>query len=358
MTAWGPSRGVSSRPAELDDRSRRVLGLLVRQYIEHGEPVSSLWLANHAGLGVSSATLRNILSHLEADGYVHQPHTSAGRVPTDQGYRTYVDQLVQTRRPTRPTADVEARLRQAGSVDVLLASVSQEVSRASHQLGFVAAAATDSVALKHIEFVALDDRRILVVLVASDGQVWHKAIAPEETLAPSDLVQAANYLNATFVGRRLDDIREDILASLREDRILYDRLRARALALASQTLDEVDPGPQLFVHGASSLVEGLREAEMSIATLRAVLAMIEEKHRLVRLLAEYVEGPGLTVVIGAEHTIPEFRDCSVVLATHGEGGDAAVVGVIGPRRMRYSRAITAVESLSQATRRVLGDNRN
>src|SRR5688572_2369251 len=167
---------MSTHP-ELPERDRRILGVLVQRYIDDGEPISSLWLASR-GFGVSSATLRNVLSRLEEQGYVRQPHTSAGRVPTDLGYRVYVDQLMGERRASRPAPRIEARLRQAGTVDDLLSHVSQEVSRAAHHVGFAIAPAVDTARLEHLEFVPLDSGRILVVLVSDGGQISHKVIHP------------------------------------------------------------------------------------------------------------------------------------------------------------------------------------
>jgi heat-inducible transcriptional repressor len=334
-----------------------VLSVLVREYIERGEPVSSLWLAEHSGVHVSSATLRNVLARLEEAGYVHQPHTSAGRIPTDMGYRSYVDLLLQSRRPPRLPADVEARVRLFGTFDGLLDTMSQELSRAAHHLAFALAPVDDQIALRHVEFVALDAARVLVVLVAESGQVWHKLLSPADALSPSELTQAANYLNREFAGHRLADIRSEIVVRLHRDRALYHSLAAQALRLASNTLDEVASEARLFVHGASTLVEDASEAasEIPLERLRAVFAMIEEKHRLVSLLNEYVEGPGLTVVIGTEHHVPDLRDFSLVASTHVEGGRVATVGVLGPRRMRYSRAIAAVEGVSQAVGRLIPD---
>ena len=357
MTPPGGFRNPGPRGGHLSDREARVLALLVREYIEHGEPVSSLWLAERNELRVSSATVRNVLARLEEAGYVHQPHTSAGRVPTDLGYRSYVDQLLVCRRPTRPAAEMEAKFRQSGTIDAVLENVSHELARAAHHLAFALAPADDQITLKHIEFVALDAARVLVVLVAGSGQVWHKVVTSGEAPDPTQLAQAANYLNAEFTGLRLGEIRAEIVARMHEDRALYDALVAQALRLAADTLRDVAPESRLFVHGASTLVEDASEAASGIPLerLRAVFAMIEEKHCLVSLLNEYVEGPGLTVVIGAEHHVPDLRDFSLVASTHVEGGRVATVGVLGPRRMRYSRAIAAVEGVSQAVGRLIPD---
>ncbi|MBP1604775.1 MAG: hrcA [Acidobacteria bacterium] len=352
----GDSRPSPPSSKDLPERDRRVLALLVREFIEHGEPVSSLWLAGHSGLGVSSATVRNILSRLEEGGYLVQPHTSAGRAPTDRGYRCYVDLLIEGLKPGRWPGDVEARLRSAGTADDIVASASHEVARISHHLGFALVPASDATVLRHVDFVALDASRVLVVLVASGDQVWHKVVKTDEAMLPSDLVQAANYLNEQFAGQRLGDIRAEVLERMRQERVLYDQLMALAFRLACATLDNAATQPRLHVHGASSLVEeSVAAHDVPMETLRAVFAMLEEKHRLIRLLNEYIEGPGLTVVIGGEHVAPDLRSFSLVAST-APGG--TVVGVLGPRRMRYARAITAVDGLSRILGRVLAGERN
>jgi heat-inducible transcriptional repressor len=210
-----------SRHPELPERDRRILGVLVHAYIDQGEPISSLWLANR-GFGVSSATLRNVMVRLEEQGYVRQPHTSAGRIPTDQGYRLYVDQLLAERKSSRPAPQVEARLRRAGTVDDLLSHVSQEVARASHQVAF--AIAPDMTTLERLDFVPLDGGKLLVVVVAAGGHVTHKVIEPSEEYGPGELQQAANYLNHEFKGQSLVEVRHAVLERLREERTLYDEL--------------------------------------------------------------------------------------------------------------------------------------
>ena len=167
-----------TRHPELPERDRRILGALVQAYIDYGEPISSLWLASR-GFGVSSATLRNIMARLEELGYVRQPHTSAGRVPTDMGYRSYVDQIMADRRVARSAPDVEERLRRAGTVEDVLSHASQEISRASHQVGFAMIPATEAT-FEHLDFAPLDGRRVLVVLVSTGGHISHKVIEPTE----------------------------------------------------------------------------------------------------------------------------------------------------------------------------------
>jgi heat-inducible transcriptional repressor len=339
---------------ELPERDRRILGAVVQAYIDQAEPVSSLWLAGR-GFGVSSATLRSVMARLEEHGYVRQPHTSAGRVPTDLGYRTYVDQLLADRRASRPAPQIEARLRRASAVGDLLNHASQEVSRASHQVGFAIAPAADSAILEHLDFVPLDGRRVLVVVVAAGGHVSHKVVEPAEDYELSELQEAANYLNSEFKGRTLLEVRHAVLQRLREERTLYDALMARALRLANSTFEGLDAGPTVFIQGTSLLIEefGETEPEATLETLKTLLRMIEEKTRLVQLLDDYLNTDGLTVVIGTEHHSPDLRRFSLVVSSYSDGRGTGAVGVIGLTRMHYSRAINAVESLSNAISRMV-----
>jgi heat-inducible transcriptional repressor len=342
------------RHPSLPERDRRILEAVVSAYIELGEPVSSLWLAR-GQMGASSATLRNVLARLEAQGYVRQPHTSAGRVPTDLGYRSYVDGFLSERRTFRATPTVEARLRRAATVDDLLAHVSQEVSRASHQVGFAVAPSTDTTSLEHLNFVLLDSGKILVVLVAAGGHVSNTVVEPSEAYTQTELQQAANYLNTEFRGRTLVEVRHAVIERLREERSLYDALMARALRLASTTFAHIDSEPVVFVQGASLLLEdvGSEETDVTIEALRSLLLMIEEKARLVRLLDAYIGAEGVTVVIGSEHSSAELQRFSLVISTYSDGRGTGAVGVIGPTRMHYPRAIHAVDSLSRMVSKVV-----
>jgi heat-inducible transcriptional repressor len=278
-------------------RSKRVLAALVREYISSGEPVASSLLVTAAGLGVSSATVRNILARLEEEGYVQQPHTSAGRIPTDRGYRFYVDMLLESKRTSRAATAVEARLRRDNPgrlIDSLLPQVSHVLSQASRTIGFAIRPAHEAAVFDRVEFIPLSGMRVLVVIVARGGHVIQKAIDVDEMLGADDLRQAANYLNEEFSG-------------------------------------------------------------LPLPTLQALLLMIEQKQRLVRLLNEYIDGPGLTVVIGAEHLDPNLRPFSLIASTYEDGSGTGTIGVIGPTRMRYSRAIAVVDGAAQAVSRVLRD---
>jgi heat-inducible transcriptional repressor len=339
-----------------NDRSRRVLAALVRQYIVTGEPIASSVLVTAAGLGVSSATVRHLLVRLEDEGYLRQPHTSAGRVPTDRGYRFYVDLLLEQRRPRRSASRLEARLRRDGSasvIDSLLPQVSHVLSQASHSVGFAVRPANEAAVFDRVEFVPLSSERVLVIIVARGGHVIQKVINVAESLQADDLRQAANYLNAEFSGMPLNRARQAVLDRINEERLLYDVLLARAMRLATSTFSDLPGEQDIYVEGAASLVDASQG--LTLETLQALVQMIEEKQKLVRLLNEYIDGPGLTVVIGAEHQNPNLRPLSLIASTYDDGSGVGTVGIIGPTRMHYSRAITMVDDAAEAVSHVLRD---
>ena len=338
------------------DRSKRVLAALVREYITSGEPVASSLLVTAAGLGVSSATVRSILARLEEEGFVQQPHTSAGRIPTDRGYRFYVDLLLESKRPGRAATAVEARLRRDSPdrlIDSLLPQVSHVLSQASRSIGFAIRPAHEAAVFDRVEFVPLGATRVLVVIVASGGHVIQKVIDVGEPLDADDLHQAANYLNAEFTGLPLHRAREAVHDRIHEERLLYDALLARAMRLATSAFADLPDDQTIYVEGASSLLDDA--TGLTVQTLQALLQMIEEKQKLLQLLNEYIDGPGLTVVIGAEHLNPNLRPFSLILSTYDDGSGIGTIGVIGPTRMRYSRAIAVVDGAAQAVSRVLRD---
>ena len=333
------------------------MAALVREFIASGEPVASSLLVTAAGLGVSSATVRSILARLEEEGYVQQPHTSAGRIPTDRGYRFYVDQLLESRRPRdRAATAVEARLRRESPdrlLDSLLPQVSHVLSQASRSVGFAIRPAHEAAVFDRVEFVPLGATRVLVVIVASGGHVIQKVIDVGEAIQPDELRQAANYLNEEFSGLPLYRAREAVLERMTEERLLYDALRARAMRLATSTFSDLPDDRILYVEGTAALLDDA--SGLTVQTLQALLSMIEEKQKLLQLLNEYIDGPGLSVVIGAEHLDPNLRPFSLVLSTYDDGSGIGSVGVIGPTRMRYSRAIAAVDGAAQAVSRMLKD---
>ncbi len=350
---------TAKSPAGLNERSRRILATLVRAYVETREPVASQVLVRRGGLGVSSATVRNVLARLEELGYVQQPHTSAGRIPTDLGYRCFVDMLLQRPRSLKAADVVGDQLRQqlAGTsgLEAVLTLVPHLLSEASHYVAFALAPGADDAAFDRIEFLPLGGRRVLIVVLIGGGHERHKVVELEQDATAADLEQAANYLNAEFSGMLLADVRAALIARLGEDRVRYDKLMARALRLAQTSLDQMTTPHPLFVEGAFSLFEeaAVPHSGITLSALSRLVRMIEEKHRLVGLLTKYIEGPGPMVVIGAEHVDPGLRQFSLVASTYSDGQGTGTVGVIGPMRMHYSRAISMVDGVARAVSDVL-----
>jgi heat-inducible transcriptional repressor len=236
----------------------------------------------------------------------------------------------------------------------LLASASHLMSRAVRHVGF-ALCGTRPAVLQRLEFVALGGSRVLVVVVSSGHQIAQKVIDAGEDIAPDDLVHAANYLNTEFAGLALAEVRGAVLERLEQERTLYDQLLARALRLARSTLEEIPNQHTFHVEGAASLLGEPAHDGVSVATLRALLEMLEQKERMVHLLTQYIDGPGLTVVIGAEHAMAGLRPFSLVASTASDGTGTRTVGVIGPTRMHYARTIAFVDGTAQAVSRVLRD---
>jgi heat-inducible transcriptional repressor len=221
--------------------------------------------------------------------------------------------------------------------------------------------ASQTARLRHISFVNIDRHRVLVIVVTTGNQITHKMVETQEPYDMGALEQAAQYINAEFNGLTLLEAREAIVARIREERMLYDELLARALGLAQSGLEEVPPEDTLRVQGVSFLFEealggSVDREHVTMETLRALFRLLEEKHRLVELLTSYIDADGLTVIIGSEHASADMHPFSLVASTFHDGQRTGTVGVIGPTRMRYQRAITVVDGVSKAVTRVLEGN--
>jgi heat-inducible transcriptional repressor len=264
--------------------------------------------------------------------------------------------LLESKRSDRTANAVEARLRRDGGgvlMDAVLSQASHVVSQASRHVGFALRPAHQTAIVDHLEFIGISSANVLVVIVARGGHVIQKVIEVTEALDSDELRHAANCLNAEFAGLPLYRAREAVLERMNEERMLYDKLTARAMRLASSTFTDLPTEHTLYVEGAASLLG--EDQGVTLATLQMLLGMIEEKGRLVRLLNEYIDGPGLTVVIGDEHQDPTLRSFSLVASTYEDSAGTGTIGVIGPTRMRYSRAIAVVDGAAQAVSRMLRD---
>lgn len=353
---WGTgmveTHGVRDR---LSERDHQILQAIVTDYIASAEPVGSRTIARKYGLNLSPASVRNVMADLEEAGYLSQPHTSAGRIPTDKGFRFYVDAL-----DVRPLSRQEQeRIRSQyhvppGDSTEVMRETSRILSSVSSLAGLVVAPRFDAVRFRHIEFVKLRGRDILVILVSETGAVHNKLILADEELTQDRLHEIANYLNSILAGLTLHEAKERLLAEMRADKALYDRLLAQAQALARRALAGAGgPGDaEVFIEGKLSIVEQPEFA--SIEKMKAIFKAFEEKSLLVKLIDKSVQAKGIQIFIGRENEYDEMAGCSVVLS-HYSVGDRTIgtLGVIGPTRMNYSRVIPVVEYTAHLVSRFL-----
>jgi heat-inducible transcriptional repressor len=335
----------------LDPRARRLLRSLISQHIRDGEPVGSRTLARSSGLDVSPATIRNILSDLEEIGLVAAPHASAGRVPTAQGYRVFVDSLLQIR-PVQEAQvlQMRANLGAGAGTQALLSNTSELLSAMSQFVGVVTVPQRGQFAFRHIDFVPLDAQRVLVILVFTDNEVQNRIITPRRAYTPSELEQTANFLNSQFAGRPLHEIRASLLRDLRDTRSQMEHLLTAAVDLSEQALAEGPAGQEdVLVTGQTRLM-GLQELS-DIDRLRELFEAFSRKREILQLLERTIHAQGVRVFIGEETGLAPLDACTVITAPYGANGRVlGVLGVIGPTRMAYERVIPMV----QATADLLG----
>ena len=339
----------------LDDRRREILRSLIQLHVETGEPVGSECLSRSLGRALSPATLRAIMADLEALGYLDHPHTSAGRVPTDEGYRVYVDSLMGAR-PLAPgdAERSESELRSADtSVEHTMERASHLLSRLSRHVGFVLAPDIARTSFRHVDLVPLGHPRILVVMVSSSGIVTHKVIDVEERLSPTDLQACANYLNAHFAGMTLAEIRLRLLDLMKEEKALYDSLLQKVVALGERAFSVPEGEASVYLDGTANI---LAQPEfVDLERMRALFRTFEEKGRLVHILNACIAGDGIRVLIGHENPDPGLRDLSLVTAScRVEGAPAFGLGVLGSTRMEYAHVVALVEHVARAVTDVLG----
>jgi heat-inducible transcriptional repressor len=345
----------------LDERSREMLSLLIKTHIATGEPVGSRAISKRTREGLSAATVRNIFADLEDAGYLEQPHTSAGRIPSDKGYRFYVDHILE--QPGLSESDecvIQIGMFGANwpSADQLMSRASHLLSRFSQSVGIVISPNIAHDIIKHIDFVRLSDGRILVITVSRAGMVQDRLVRIDEDITQDELNRTANYVNANFSGLSLFEIRGELLKRLSEDKSLYDRLLQNAALLCERGLSETDQtDPDVFVEGASNIVTKTDFADTE--HIRELLHIFEEKSRLVKILNECVDTETLqtvTIRIGAENSLPSLRGCAVITSYYSCGNRVVGnLGIVGPVRMEYGRTISVVNYMARLLEKALAD---
>jgi len=347
---------------ELEKRQVEVLASVVRRYVSTGAPVGSKAVAEDSNEALSSATIRSIMADLEAAGYLDQPHTSAGRRPTDKAYRFYVDRVAGASRLHPDTAEYihQTLDREASSTDQLMARISHLLSVVSHNVGLVLAPALGEKLLEHIKFVALPDRRVLAVIVSRPDVVENQVIRLEQEMQQAELDRAADYLNAEFRGWSLRTVRVEIFKRLEEMKAAYDTLVSRVAQLFLEgAIGEEECGP-LFVDGTPKILD--QPEFVNLHRLKELLETFEQKAKLVKLLSACLESSqasqsGVTILIGRENPAAEMRHCTLIVAPYSyRNRKVGTLGVVGPTRKEYDRAIHSVAYIARLTSRILSSN--
>jgi heat-inducible transcriptional repressor len=348
--------GNTSLLGDLNERSRQVLRHVVDAYVETGEPVGSRSISRRLGIALSPATIRNVMSDLEEAGLLYAPHTSAGRLPTEQGLRLFVNGLLELGDLTQDERrDIDGKCAAAGrSVPEVLEQATQLLSGLSRCAGLVVAPKAERT-LKHIEFLHLGPGRALVVLVTEDGQVENRIIDVPIGLPSSSLIEASNYLASRLVGRTLAEARANVQKELEANRAELDALTNRVVESGLASWAGGDQGGSLIIRGQANLLDNVT-ALSDLERIRALFAVLETKESLAKLLDSAEAAQGVQIFIGAQNELFGLAGCSMVIAPYRDSRQKIVgaVGVIGPTRINYARVIPMVDYTARVIGRILG----
>ena len=325
----------------LNDRARILLKFLVERYIEDGQPVGSRTLAKHTGLNLSPASIRNIMSDLEEGGYIVSPHTSAGRVPTARGYRLFVDSLLTVRPLERgQVRQIESTL-SPDDPQRLVNAASHLLAELTAYAGVVLIPKRRNQGLRQIEFLALSDKRILLIMVTADGEVQNRVIFTDRNYDPKQLLRAANYFNQHFVGQSFEQVQPRLAKELAELKSDISRLMEMVVAAGADAFSGA--GKEYVLSGERNLLDA-PELSTNMGRLRELFGLFEQKTELMQLLDVGQSATGVQLFIGAESGVATLDECSVIAAPYEANGEVVgTLGVIGPTRMAYERVIPIVD---------------
>lgn len=337
----------------LDERSKQILQAVIQCYINTPGPVGSRVVSKKYHFGFSPATIRNIMSDLEEMGYLSQPHTSAGRVPTDSGYRFYVDSLSAERQQINNvlTAELNKKFELLKrDINSFLDDASKMLSELSHYIGITMSPNTSMTTLSKIELLKYRDNQLAVILFTDEGIIKNKIVPVDPEISQKELNIIADYINSRFKGQSLDEIKRLILKEMTREKVLCDSLISEAIRIC-RTAFSAAPG-NIYISGLS---EVLRLPEFcDINRIRELLQTLEAKHIIVNLLDNIAETEGTQVIIGAENLLDEMKQFSLVAATYKEGNrPIGTVAIIGPKRMNYMEAISIVDSTARFITKLL-----
>jgi heat-inducible transcriptional repressor len=333
----------------VNDRQQHLLKVLIERYIQDGQPVGSRTLVKESGLNLSSATVRNVMADLEDLGLIKSPHTSAGRIPTNQGYRMFVDSLLKVDQLTpsvvrRICQDLESE----DEIKSLLKRTSNVLSEITHLAGVVMIPRQEVQHLRHVEFIPLSETKVLAILVFNNKNVQNRIVETKRKYSPSELEQAANYLNSVFIGRNMSSVRQQLLDEMAQAKDELNQLMETVIDM-TQALDGQAQSKDYVIAGQTNLMEPGQLSD--IDQLRQLFEAFNHKRDVLHLLDQALDAQGIQLFIGEESGYKAFDDCSIVTSTYEADGEIlGVLGIIGPTRMPYDRVIPIVD----ITARILG----
>ncbi|MDQ6802946.1 MAG: heat-inducible transcriptional repressor HrcA [Acidobacteriota bacterium] len=336
---------------ELDSRARDVLREIIMQHVATGEAISSRSLAKSGRFSLSPASLRNVMADLEDHGYLQQPHTSAGRVPTDRGYRFFIDHLMRSRSLSpRDREAIDDQVRHANEIDEVLGLVSRLLSNMSDQVGVVFMPTLLQFAVRSMDFVLVAENKIMCIMVGTNGVVVNKVIESLLSFTRDELEKISRYITTEFSGLTLDVIRRRLVRMTEEERTLNDGMMQKTISLGIEAVDDVAPVEhELYVEGTTSM---LMKPEFSDAiSLRKTMLALQERQKLIELLNSCLTADGLQILIGSETDFTQVHNFSLVARRYGSHAPMGMVGIIGPMRMEYARMAPLVDYLSRALSR-------
>lgn len=340
---------------ELNERSRKILWAIIKSYIDFNGPVGSRMVTKRFPLGLSPATIRNTMADLNDLGYIVQPHTSAGRVPTDKAFRLYVDTLLQksSLSPNNKFLQQLSKKLRIIEKDInrLVEDTAKTLSAFSHYLGVALPPQIEEITMKQIEFIKYRGNKVLCILVSEEGIVKNKIVAVDEIPSGHDIGRITEYLNSEMTGLTLREIKSKIISQMSKDKVICDKLIADALRMCKKAIAwETD---YVVYSGGISGAYNLPDFA-TIAQIKKIFKAIEDKHLVATLLDKMTGSEGIQVFIGSENIISEMKDFSMVVATYNDGRSArGTIGIIGPTRMDYEQVIPMVNHTAKTLTQIL-----
>jgi heat-inducible transcriptional repressor len=327
----------------ITERDRNILKIVVTDYIHTGEPVGSRTVAKGSDLNLCPATIRNVMADLEDMGLLQQPHTSAGRIPTEKGLRLYVDTLLDRQELSVPEQEEIKGTYEACHADIsqLMRGTCRILSAFSHYTGIVMAPPLQETIFKRIEFIRIKRNQVLTIFVTTSGLVQNRVVEMEEDLSQDELTKITHYLNDVLVGLTLREVRERIVEEMRREKAIYDELLQKTLQLGGETV-EAPEQRDLYIEGQTKILD--EPAFADVERMKELFKAFEEKSVLVKLLDRSMKAQGVQILFGSECGVTGIEGCSLITSAYGHPGRfMGILGVMGPMRMNYSRIIPVVD---------------